>query len=179
MPKFGALIPLLLFIFPGATSHCHTATAHECKKHTAFVPGHSLVGEGLDVTTMGRTGAYLVDSSQWQRPDSTCTLCQNQLLGEQLQRLPLAVVDWRVHHGLCHRKLGSSLQHSAMGMMKSVGSAMQNNWKLGLDVPVKPKVNVQVELTGSKSKLANFVVDRLRTDKYTFVSHEVSCGYYR
>ncbi|KAG6921683.1 perforin 1 [Chelydra serpentina] len=150
MPRFGAFIPLLLFIFPGASSHCHTGTANECKKHTAFVPGHSLVGRGIDVTTMGRKGAELVDSSDWERPDGTCTL-----------------------------NLSSSVQQSAMGMMESAASPVQNDWTVGLDVPVKPKVNVQVALAGSHSKLASFVVDHTRMDKYSFVSHEVSCGYYR
>ncbi|KAH1171300.1 hypothetical protein KIL84_006918 [Mauremys mutica] len=178
MPRFGAFIPLLLFIFPGASSHCHTGTANECKKHTAFVPGHSLAGEGIDVTTMARKGAYLVDSSLWQHEDGTCTLCQNRLQGGQWQRLPLAAVDWRVRVS-CRRKLSSSVQQSAMGMMESAASAVQNDWKVGLDVPVKPKVNVQVALAGSHSKLASFVVDHTRMDKYSFVSHEMSCGYYR
>ncbi|XP_065258934.1 perforin-1-like [Emys orbicularis] len=178
MPRFHAFIPLLLFIFPGASSHCHTGTANECKKHTAFVPGHSLVGEGIDVTTMGRKGAYLVDSSLWQHEDGTCTLCQNRLQGGQWQRLPLAAVDWRVRVS-CRRKLSSSVQQSAMGMMASAASTVQNDWKVGLDVPVKPEVNVQVGLAGSHSKLASFVLDHTRMDKYSFMSHEVSCGYYR
>uniref|UniRef100_A0A8C8SDN8 C2 domain-containing protein n=1 Tax=Pelusios castaneus TaxID=367368 RepID=A0A8C8SDN8_9SAUR len=163
------LHPFLLFIFPVASSHCHTATAHECKKHTAFVPRHRLVGEGIDVTTMARKGAYLVDSSHWQYADSTCTLCQNPLLGGQLQRLPLAVEDWTVHV-LCHPNLTSSVQPSAIGMVGLVSSAIQNDWKEGLDVPVKPQVNVQVVLAGSHSKLANFMADKLRMDKYTFVN---------
>ncbi|XP_032619839.1 LOW QUALITY PROTEIN: perforin-1-like [Chelonoidis abingdonii] len=178
MPRFGAFIPLLLFIFPGASSHCHIGTANECEKHTTFVPGHSLAGEGIDVTTMGRKGAYLVDSSLWQYEDGTCTLCQNRLQGGQWQRLPLAAVDWRVRVS-CRRKLSSSVQQSAMDMMESAASAVQNDWKVGLDVPVKPKVNVQVALAGSQSKLASFVVDHTRMDKYSFMSHEVSCGYYR
>ncbi|XP_043373105.1 perforin-1-like isoform X2 [Dermochelys coriacea] len=178
MPRFGAFIPILLFIFPGASSHCHTGTANECKTHTAFVPGHSLAGEGIDVTTMGRKGAYLVDSSLWQHQDGTCTLCRNRLQGGEQQRLPLAAVDWRVHVS-CQRKLSSSVQQSAMGMMESAASMVKNNWKLGLDVPVKPKINVQVALAGSHSNLANFVVDHMRMDKHSFVSHEFSCGYYR
>ncbi|XP_074812846.1 perforin-1-like [Natator depressus] len=178
MPRFGAFIPILLFIFPGTSSHCQKATANECKKHTAFVPGHSLAGEGIDVITMARKGAYLVDSSLWQHQDGTCTLCRNRLQGGQWQRLPLAVVDWRVSVS-CHRKLSSSVQQSAMGMLESAASVVQNDWKVELDVPVKPKVNVQVALAGSHSKLASFVVDHARMDKYSFMSHEVSCGYYR
>ncbi|XP_037754841.1 perforin-1-like [Chelonia mydas] len=178
MPRFGAFIPLLLFICPGASSHCLTGTLNECKKHTAFVPGHSLVGMGIDVTTMARKGANLVDSSDWQNPDGTCTLCRNQLQGGQWQRLPLAVVDWRVHVS-CQHSLSSSVPQSAMGMMESAASPVQNDWKVGLDVPVKPKVNVQVALAGSHSKLASFLLDHKRKDKYSFMSHEVSCGYYR
>uniref|UniRef100_K7EXJ5 Uncharacterized protein n=1 Tax=Pelodiscus sinensis TaxID=13735 RepID=K7EXJ5_PELSI len=170
MPGFDTFLPLLLFIFPGASSHCQTYTGNECKKHTAFVPGHSLVGEGIDVTTMERKGAYLVDSSTWQQPDGTCTLCRNQLQGGQLQR--------RVRV-LCRKKLSSSVQQSGMGLMQSAASAVQNDWKVGLDVPVKPKVNVQVNLAGSHSKLADFVVEHSRKDKYSFVSHEVSCNYYQ
>ncbi|XP_075782205.1 perforin-1-like [Pelodiscus sinensis] len=177
MPRFGTFLLLLLSIFPGASSHCQTYTANECKKHTAFVPGHSLVGEGIDVTMMERKGAYLVDSSTWQHPDGSCTLCKNQLQGGQLQRLPLAAVDWRVRVS-CRRKLSSSVQQSGMGMMESAASAVQNDWKVGLDVPVKPKVNVQVNLAGSHSKLADFVVEHSRMDKYSFLSHEVSCSYY-
>uniref|UniRef100_A0A674JVA3 Uncharacterized protein n=1 Tax=Terrapene triunguis TaxID=2587831 RepID=A0A674JVA3_9SAUR len=143
---------------------------NECKKHMAFVPGHSLIGEGIDVTTMGRKGAYLVDSSLWQHEDGTCTLCRNPLQGEQLQRLPLATVDWRVHVS-CRRKLSSSVHQSAMAMMASAASVVQNDWEVGLDVPVKPKVNVQVALAGSHSKLASFLVDHTRMDKYSFMSH--------
>ncbi|XP_039393812.1 perforin-1-like isoform X2 [Mauremys reevesii] len=178
MPTFGAFIPLLLFIFPEASSHCHTGTENECEKHTAFMPGHSLVGRGIDVTTMAKKGANLVNSSLWQHEDGTCTLCRNPLQGEQWQRLPLAAVDWQVHIS-CSRKLSSSVQQSAMGMMESAATPVQNDWKVGLDVPVKPTVNVQVALAGSHSKLASFVVDHTRMDKYSFVSHEVSCGYYR
>ncbi|KAH1170748.1 hypothetical protein KIL84_006366 [Mauremys mutica] len=177
MPTFGAFIPLLLFIFRGASSHCHTGTANECEKHTAFMPGHSLIGKGIDVTTMAKKGANLVNSSLWQHEDGTCTLCRNPLQGEQWQRLPLAAVDWRVHIS-CSRKLSGSVQQSAMGMMESAATPVQNDWKVGLDVPVKPTVNVQVALAGSHSKLASFVVDHTRMDKYSFVSHEVSCGYY-
>ncbi|CAM5117775.1 unnamed protein product [Eretmochelys imbricata] len=66
-----------------------------------------------------------------------------------------------------------------MGIMESAASTVQNDWKVGLDMPVKPKVKVQVALARSHSKLATFVVNHTLMDKYSFVSHEVSCGYYR
>ncbi|KAG6926587.1 perforin 1, partial [Chelydra serpentina] len=177
MPRFGAFIPLSLFIFPGASSHCHTGTAEECEEHTAFVPGHNLAGEGIDVTTLGRKGAYLVDTSHWQRLDGTCTLCRNSLLEGQLQRLPLAAADWREKVS-CRRKISSAVKESAIGVVRAAGAVVQNDWKVGLEVEVKPSVNTQVTLAGSHSKLAEFSSEKSQQDKYSFTSHEVSCAYY-
>ncbi|XP_065447286.1 perforin-1-like [Chrysemys picta bellii] len=178
MPKPSAcILLLLLFLLPVVSPNCQTGTAAACM-NAAFVPGHNLVGQGIDVTTLGRTEAQVVDTSQWRGPNGTCTLCRNPLQGGQWQRLPLAAVDWRVH-SLCQWQLRSSVQQSAMGMMESVASVVQNDWKVGLKVPVVPKVNVQVGLAGSHSKLAEFVTQKSRKDKYAFVSHEVSYPYYR
>lgn len=176
MSKSPAFI-LLLFLLPEVSPNCQTGMANECK-HADFVPGHNLVGEGIDVTTLGRTGAYLVDTSQWRGPNGTCTLCQNPLQGGRRQRLPLAAVDWRAH-SLCRWKLSSSVQQSAMGMIKSAAAVVENDWTVGLKVSVAPRINVQVALVGSGSKLAEFITQKSRKDKYTFISHEVSCQYYR
>ncbi|XP_074854433.1 perforin-1-like [Carettochelys insculpta] len=177
MPKIGAFMPLLFFIFPGASSQCQTATASECQQHTAYVPGHSLVGKGIDVTTMARKELGMVDVGLWQHSAGTCTLCQNPWLEGQLQRLPLAVEEWRVQDACCSHLI-SSVQQSAMAMVELAVSTVQNDWKAGLDVPVKPKVNVQLVLAGSRSKLADFLVEHSRKDKYSFVNQEVSCSYY-
>uniref|UniRef100_A0A8C0J3F8 Perforin n=1 Tax=Chelonoidis abingdonii TaxID=106734 RepID=A0A8C0J3F8_CHEAB len=175
--NLSAFVLLLLFLLPVVSPKCQTGTAAACMNAT-FVPGHNLVGEGIDVTTLGLTGAYLVDISQWRGPNGTCTLCRNPLQGGRWQRLPLATVDWRVRVS-CQRKLSSSVQQSAMGMMESAASVVQNDWKVGLKVSVVPKVNVQVGLAGSHSKLAEFITQKSRKDKYTFIQHEVSCQYYR
>nr|XP_025046110.1 perforin-1-like [Pelodiscus sinensis] len=66
-----------------------------------------------------------------------------------------------------------------MGMLQSAASAVQNDWTEDLDVPAKPKGNVQMALAGSHSKLAKFLEEHARMDKYSFLSHEVSCGYYQ
>ncbi|EMP41817.1 Perforin-1 [Chelonia mydas] len=95
----------------------------------------------------------------------------------RVRRLPLAAVDWRVRVS-CQRKLSSSVQQSAMGMMKSAASVVRNDWKVGLKVSMVPMVNVQVGLAGSRSKLAEFVTQKSRKDKYAFIRHEVSCQYY-
>uniref|UniRef100_A0A8C4Y3Y3 Perforin-1-like n=1 Tax=Gopherus evgoodei TaxID=1825980 RepID=A0A8C4Y3Y3_9SAUR len=178
MPKPSAcILLLLLFLLPEVSPNCQTGTTSACMNAT-FVPGHNLVGHGIDVTTLSRTGAYLVDTSQWHGLNGTCTLCWNLLQGGQWQRLPQAVVDWRVHN-LCQWQLSSSVQPSAMGMMESAASVVQNDWKVGLKVPVVPKVNVQVGLASSCSKLAKFIMQKSQKDKYAFVSQEVSCPYYR
>ncbi|XP_074811198.1 perforin-1-like [Natator depressus] len=176
VPKPSVFMLLFLFLLPVVSPECQTGTAAACT-NAAFVPGHNLVGEGIDVTTLGRTGAYLVDTSQWRGPNGTCTLCRNPLQGGQWQRLPLAAVDWRVRVS-CQRKLSSSVQQSAMGMMESAASVVQNDWKVGLKVSMVPMVNVQVGLAGSRSKLAEFVTQKSRKDKYAFIRHEVSCQYY-
>ncbi|XP_075784787.1 perforin-1-like isoform X2 [Pelodiscus sinensis] len=178
MPKPCSVFPLLLLLLPGVATHCHTATAEECKKHTAFVPGHNLAGEGIDVTTLERKGAYLVDTSPWRRKDGTCTLCQNSLLDRKPQRLPLAAVDWRVKVS-CRRKLSSAVKESALGVVRAASARVKNDWKMGLEVKMKPSTHAQVELAGSHSKLAEFSTDKSQQDKYSFTSHEVSCKYYQ
>uniref|UniRef100_A0A8D2KQU5 Perforin 1 n=1 Tax=Varanus komodoensis TaxID=61221 RepID=A0A8D2KQU5_VARKO len=157
---------------------CQVATAEECEEHKDFVPGHSLAGEGIDITTLEKRGGKVLDMNQWQKPDGTCTLCQNQLLPDKpLQRLPLAAVDWEVKT-MCQQKVHTSLQNNGFGVVSAAGSDVQNDWKLGLDIQVKPQTNIQVALAASHSKTADFSMDKASQDKYSFARHEVSCTYY-
>ncbi|XP_075784780.1 perforin-1-like [Pelodiscus sinensis] len=168
---------LLLFLLPMVSAQCQTGTAAACKNAT-FVPGHNLLGEGIDVTTLGRTGTHVVDTSRWRSPNGTCTLCRNPLQGGKWQRLPLAAVDWRVH-SRCQWQLGGSVQPSALGAVAAAAAVVQNDWKVELDVTGGRKINGQVGLAGSHSKLAEFVTQKSQKDRYAFISHEVSCPYYR
>ncbi|XP_053117689.1 perforin-1-like [Hemicordylus capensis] len=178
-PTSVAGIFLLFLLLTAVSPQCRSGTDDECEENGDFVPGHHLAGEGIDITTLEKKGAKVLDMSQWQKPDGTCTLCQNPLLeGKPLQRLPLAAADWEAKVS-CRRKLRTSLQESGMSVVQAAGSEVKNDWKVGLDVQVKPQVNVQVALAGSHSKMADFSADKSSQDKYTFTSHEVSCSYYR
>ncbi|CAM5118032.1 unnamed protein product [Eretmochelys imbricata] len=176
MARSGAFIPLLLlFLLPGVSPDCYTGTAEECDKPMDFVPAHSLVGEGIDVTTLEWTGANVVDTSLWRRPNGTCTLCENRLQGRQQQRLPLAVVDWRVHIS-CNRDLSSSGEESAAAVGRALALDVNNDWMSELQLR---KESRGLALGGSKSQLTSYAHQKELQDKYMFVRHEIPCVYYR
>ncbi|XP_019352986.2 perforin-1 isoform X1 [Alligator mississippiensis] len=178
MPRPGAFILLLfLLVLPVTARYCHQATVKECKEHTAFVPGHGLVGEGFDITTLAQKGAYVVDVGRWERQSGTCTLCINTLQNRSLQRLPVAVDDWKVH-GSCQKRVASYLHYSAVEVVQEASKAVENDWRVGLQVAIPLQARAQVALAGSCSKTAIFSMDKARQDKYSFASHEVSCQYY-
>ncbi|XP_075784805.1 perforin-1-like [Pelodiscus sinensis] len=176
MATARVFIPLLLLaLVPGVSPFCRTGTAQECSKSVAFVPGHSLVREGIDVTTLGWTGNYLVDTSLWRGPNGTCTLCRNPLQGGQLQRAPLAVTDWKVNI-LCNRELSTSVQESAVAVARAMASDVNNDWKVELELPGE---SIGQALEGTRSELSGFAYEKEQQDKFMFVLHELPCGYYR
>ncbi|XP_069058094.1 perforin-1 [Pleurodeles waltl] len=169
---------IMLVFYPNRVcASCRTGTAGECKK-LGFIPGHNLVGEGIDIVTLRRKGSYLVNTDKWKRSDGTCTICANPLLEGQLQKLPLSVVDWRIQN-TCKRHVSSSVIHSSFQVMESAASSVQNDWKVGLEIDVNPKASVKAVMAGSHSSLANFAGGKSKTDRYSFTSHEISCTYYR
>ncbi|XP_063159135.1 perforin-1-like [Candoia aspera] len=171
-------LPFLLLFLTRVSPQCQISTADECQKNKNFVPGYGLAGEGFDITTLEKKEAKVLDLNRWRRADGTCTLCQNPLLeGKPLQRLPLAATDWVVNV-LCQRKVHASLESSGINVLQAAASDVKNNWKVGLDVPIKPGIHGQVALAGSHSKMADFTMEKSNQDKYTFASHEVSCSYY-
>ncbi|XP_054850885.1 perforin-1-like [Eublepharis macularius] len=170
---------VLLFFLNSVSPRCQEGPEDVCQKHSGFVPGHNLAGEGFDITTLERKGASLLDMNQWENPDGTCTLCRNPLLkGKPLQKLPLAGADWEVDIS-CHRKLHSSLQESGISVVQGAGADVKNDWRMGLEVEVKPEARVQVSLAGSHSKMADFSIDKSGKDKYSFATHELSCIFYK
>ncbi|XP_030418119.1 perforin-1-like [Gopherus evgoodei] len=176
MARSGVFIPLLfLFLLPGVSSNCYTGTAEECEETMTFVPGYSLVGEGIDVTTLEWSGADVVDTSLWRHPNGACTLCENRLQGRQHQRLPLAVVDWKVNIS-CSWELSSSVEESAAAVGRALALDVNNDWMSELELLADSHGPA---LAGSKSRLTSYAYQKELQDKYMFVRHEMPCVYYR
>ncbi|OCT59075.1 perforin-1 [Xenopus laevis] len=158
------------------TYACQIGSPEQCKK-ASFVPGHTLLGQGIDIVTMKNTGASLLDMQIYQMSNKTCTMCNNPFNGKTLEKLPISMVDWRPQSS-CSRNIVSSFMRSKVSLANKEASNIQNNWKLGLDIPIKT-VNMHTALAGSHSRLAEFAESKTVTDKYSFLSHKLSCAFYR
>ncbi|KAK3552995.1 hypothetical protein QTP86_030291, partial [Hemibagrus guttatus] len=163
-------------LLPPSSQRCFKANESQCRD-VDFTPGSDLAGEGFDITTMQRKGAYVLDMSTWLKKDKSCTLCKNPYMGDQTQKLPVSVVDWRPTQK-CQVKLSSSIYQSSEALVSSSTSSIENNWKAGLHI-ITPSVQGSLILAGSQSKLAEYSLGKTKKDKFNFASHAVSCGYYR
>ncbi|KAF4093132.1 hypothetical protein AMELA_G00029630 [Ameiurus melas] len=166
---FAATLP------PPTCQSCFKANESQCR-NVDFAPGSNLAGEGFDITTMQRKGAFVLDMSSWLQKDKSCTLCKNPYMGGQTQKIPFSVVDWRPSQK-CIMKVSSSVYQSSEALVIASTSSIENNWKLGLQIKI-PKVQGSVILAGSNSKLAEYSMEKTKKDRFSFTSHHVSCGYY-
>ncbi|XP_076147247.1 perforin-1-like [Alosa pseudoharengus] len=166
-------LPLLLILSHLGVIHtCRTGTLQEC--HDApFVPGHNLAGEGFDVVMMQHKGAYVLDLQTYLTPSNTCTLCENPHQGDQLQKLPLSVLDWRPNTN-CKQELTSASLSSVTNVAESATSVINNDWSIGLELGDIGDVNVG----GSHSNTVEYAMVQSRIDKSAFTSHELSCTHY-
>ncbi|XP_037353050.1 perforin-1 [Talpa occidentalis] len=170
---------ILLLLLPTPTpAPCQTFTYSECNEHETFVPGSWLAGEGVDVTSLRRSGYFPVDTTHYLRPDGTCTLCKNVLQDNTLQRLPLALAHWRAQSSVCQRKVVKAEIKSVEGVAKDAASNIQNDWRVGLDVNPKPSSNARMTMEGAHSDEANFAAKKAHEDQYTFSKDEVECRFY-
>ncbi|XP_034047162.1 perforin-1-like [Thalassophryne amazonica] len=166
---------LLLFLPRWTSPSCTEGTANQCK-HAEFAPGTNLAGEGFDITTMERKGAFVINTMMWQKKDKTCTLCTNPFLKGKKQKLPLSVVNWRPNYS-CSRSVSSKLHQSSESLVSSSASSVENNWKVNLDVDAGARGG-SLMLAGTHSKLAEYSMDKTKGDKFSFTSQSMSCEYY-
>lgn len=165
------LLLLLLYLLPafsyevGDYAQCRSAD---------FVPGYNLVGEGFDVVTLRRKGAYLINVGAYMTPHGSCRLYRNPLQGNRLQKLPVSVDDWRPNTR-CEVHLDNSVHSSTSSLIDTVINQETLDWQIGLDLDKFVGLNVG----GARSNVYNFARARRSEDQFSFSSHRISCTYYR
>lgn len=179
MAAYLFLLGLFLLLPRPVPAPCYTATRSECKQKHKFVPGAWMAGEGVDVTTLRRSGSFPVNTLKFLRPDRTCTLCKNALMKGAIQRLPVAITHWRPQASHCQRNVAAAKVSSTEGVAREAAANINNDWRVGLDVNPKPEANVRVSVAGSHSKVANYAAEKTHQDQYNFNTDTVECRMYR
>lgn len=150
----------------------------ECEK-ADFVPGYNLGGEGFDVVTMERKGAYVIDSETWKTAaNGSCNLYRNTYMNNKAQKVPVSVVDWRIIPQ-CSLKVASVLYNSAEALVNDSTSCVSNNWKVGLDIPLPAGSSAGLSLGGTHSKESAFGMQKSKQDHYSFSRQSIHCNVYR
>ncbi|XP_037649071.1 perforin-1-like [Sebastes umbrosus] len=173
--NIGIYASLILSLPQCTHQSCTEGTPSQCKE-AEFAPGTNLAGEGFDITKMERKGAFVLDMNQWKHKDKTCTLCSNPYLENKKQKLPLSVVDWRPKQS-CSMKVASAVHRSSESLVTSSSSSVDNTWQANLDVDAGKKGG-SVMLAGAHSKLAEYSMEKTKSDKFSFTSQSMSCEYY-
>ncbi|XP_041954619.1 perforin-1-like [Alosa sapidissima] len=173
MANLSVLCLLVSLLHLAPLQACRVGKKKECER-APFVPGHSLVGEGFDVVTLQRKGAYVTDLQTYLTPTNTCTLCSNRLMGNQAQKMPLTVLDWRPS-STCRQSLSSFFFNSVSSLLASSSLSITNDWKVDLGLQ---RVADQ-QLAGSQSAEVIFASSQQQEDKTSFITHQLTCSHYR
>ncbi|KAM9857688.1 LOW QUALITY PROTEIN: perforin-1-like [Aulostomus maculatus] len=136
-----------------------TGTQQECQT-AHFVPGYNLGGEGFDIVTMERKGAYIIDTDTWKLKNGSCRLYHNSYMNEEKQKVPVAVVDWR-SLPKCSIMISSIAYDSVESVFNGSTSAVSNDWKVGLEL-----IKMSVGLGGSHSRESIFSIQKSKQDRY-------------
>ncbi|XP_030596358.1 perforin-1-like [Archocentrus centrarchus] len=151
-------------------------TPQECEK-AHFVPGYNLGGEGFDIVTMERKGAYVIDTETWKLRDGTCRMYRNSYMNQEKQKVPVAMLDWRTLPK-CSLSVSSTLYDSAETLANDSTSSVSNDWKVGLEIPVSGGVGLGIGFGGSHSKASSFGMQKSKQDHYSFFRHSINCKFY-
>ncbi|KAJ8395582.1 hypothetical protein AAFF_G00030630 [Aldrovandia affinis] len=163
---------LLALAHMGMVLSCRVGTLEECQE-APFVPGHNLAGEGFDIVKLQHKGAYVIDLQTYLNPSNTCTVCENPLHEDQLQKLPLSVLDWRSFTS-CRQELSSALLNTVTSVADAATDLIENDWTVGLDLGGIADLTVG----GSHSTAVEFATAASMVDKSVFTSHQLSCSHY-
>uniref|UniRef100_A0A3P9C4H5 Perforin-1 n=1 Tax=Maylandia zebra TaxID=106582 RepID=A0A3P9C4H5_9CICH len=156
-------LSLLLFLsWNSPVLSCMTVNNSKCES-APFVPGHNLIGEGFDVITLRRKGAYLIDVATYRKPDGTCTLCTNRNQNKTLQKLPASVVDWRAI-SQCKTDISSSAHTTVRYSIAGLN--------------INP-ISTSVGIGGTHSMAYAFATKKTKEDHYSLSTHTVTCTHYR
>ncbi|XP_053706995.1 perforin-1-like [Synchiropus splendidus] len=166
---------MLLTLLQSSEQSCSDGTPRQCAE-AEMAPGANLAGEGFDITTMERKGAFVLEMNKWKRKDKTCTLCVNPFMENKMQKLPLMAEDWRPKQS-CSNTVTSKLYRSSESLVASISSSIENNWDTNINAG-HGKHSASLTLSGSHSKLADYSNQKTKNDKYSFVSQSMSCSYY-
>ncbi|KAJ8287229.1 hypothetical protein GJAV_G00049150 [Gymnothorax javanicus] len=156
----------------GGVLTCRVGTQEECEA-APFVPGHNLAGEGFDIIRLQHKGAYVIDLQTFLNANNSCTLCENTLLRDELQKLPVSVLDWRSFTN-CKQELSSALLNTVASVAESATDLIENDWTVGLGI--EDLVNLTVG--GSHSTAVEFASAASAVDKSVLTSHQLSCSHY-
>ncbi|KAM9363005.1 perforin-1-like [Symphorus nematophorus] len=153
-------------------------TPQECEK-AHFVPGYNLGGEGFDIVTMEPKSAYVIDTETWKLgSNGTCRLYRNDYMNGTMQKVPAAVVNWRIFPK-CSLKVSSTVYDSVEALVNDSTASVSNDWKGDLNLPADITASFGTIYGGSHSKESVFGMKKSKQDHYTFLRHSVNCNYYR